>query len=124
MRLTFRLSLHFFNEVKENFTTDDVRLESNFTTNKTIKFTEKSFFYIILGHTQSQLGESGGIENFVQLIPAFYKSDKPVDITGIDRTNWNCDCIQGSIVNGIRQSIHTLLLSVHLRVIKYKKNQE
>ena len=31
-------------EVKVNITIDDIRLKSNLTTNKTIKFTKKSFF--------------------------------------------------------------------------------
>ena len=55
--------------VKVNITVDDVRLRSNLTTNKTIKFTKKSFFfYIILGFTQSRSGESGDIPGFFQLI--------------------------------------------------------
>ena len=60
-------------EVKVNFTNDDNRLKSVLTTNKTVKFTEKSFFYIILGFTQSHSGELGDIEGFVQLIPATLK---------------------------------------------------
>ena len=40
-------------EVKVNNTIDDIRLKSNLTTNKTIRFTKKSFFYVILGFTQS-----------------------------------------------------------------------
>ena len=41
------------NEVKIKFTNDDVRLRSNLTTNKTIRFTKTSFFCTILGFTQS-----------------------------------------------------------------------
>ena len=33
--------------VKINITSDDIRLKSNLTTNKTIRFTEKSFSYYI-----------------------------------------------------------------------------
>ena len=33
------------NEVKANITIDDIGLRSNLTTNKTIKFTKKPFFY-------------------------------------------------------------------------------
>ena len=40
-------------DVKVNITIDDIRLKSNLTTNKSIRFTKKSFCYIILGSTQS-----------------------------------------------------------------------
>ena len=92
-------------EVKVNITIDDVRLKSNLTTNKTIRFTKKSFFYVILGFTQSHSGELGDIEGFVQLIPGSYISDRPINISGIDKIHLKCDCIQGSIVNGTREPI-------------------
>ena len=34
-----------------------------------------------------------------------YKSDRPIDITGIDKIHLKCDCVQGSIVNGKREPI-------------------
>ena len=91
--------------VKVKVTIDDIRLKSNLTTNKTSKFTKKSFFYIFLGFTQSHLGELPDIEVFVQLKPCTYKSDKPVNITGIDKIHLKCDCMHGSIVNGTREPI-------------------
>ena len=39
--------------VKVSVTIDDIRLKSNLKTNQTLIFTEKSFFYTILGFTQS-----------------------------------------------------------------------
>ena len=36
-------------EVKTNIAIDDIRLKSNITTDKTIKFTKKHLFYIIFG---------------------------------------------------------------------------
>ena len=39
------------------------------------------------------------------MIAGLYKSDKPINITGIDKNHLKCDCIQGSIVNGIREPI-------------------
>ena len=39
--------------VKVNITIDDIRLKSNLKINQTLIFTEKSFFYTILGFTQS-----------------------------------------------------------------------
>ena len=92
-------------DVKVKITIEDIRQKSNLTTKKTIRFTKKSFFYVILGFSQSHSGELGDIEEFVQLVPTTYKNDKPINITGIDRIHLKCDCIQGSIVNGTREPI-------------------
>ena len=91
--------------VKINVTIDDIRLKSNLKINQTLIFTEKSFFYTILGFTQSRSYPLDDIDGFYQLIAGSYKSDKPINITGIDKIHLKCDCIQGSIVNGIREPI-------------------
>ena len=39
------------------------------------------------------------------MIAGSYKSDRPINITGIDKFHLKCDCIQGSIVNGFREPI-------------------
>ena len=39
------------------------------------------------------------------MIAGSYKSDKPINITGIDKIHLKCYCIQVSIVNGIREPI-------------------
>ena len=91
--------------VKVNITIDDIRLKSNLKINQTVIFTEKSFFYTILGFIQSRSYPLDGIDGFYQLIPGSYKSDKPVNITGNDKIHLKCDCIQGSIVNGTREPI-------------------
>ena len=39
------------------------------------------------------------------MIAGSYKSDRPINITGIDKIQLNCDCIQGSILNGMREPI-------------------
>ena len=39
------------------------------------------------------------------MIAGTYKSDKPNNITGIAKILLNCDCINGSIANGIREAI-------------------
>ena len=52
-------------EVKVKISVDDVRVKSNLTGNKTKQFTEKSFFYTILGFSQSNSGPLGDIENVV-----------------------------------------------------------
>ena len=95
-----------------NITIDDIRLKSNSKINQTLLFTEKSFFYTILGFTQSRSYPLDDIDGFYQLIAGSYKSDKPNNITGIDKIHLKCDCIQGSIVNGIREPIlYSLALS-------------
>ena len=93
------------NNVKVNITIDDIRLKSNLKINQTLIFTEKSFFYTILGFTQSRSYPLDDIDGFYQIIAGLYKSDKPINITGIDKIHLKCDCIQGSIVNGIREPI-------------------
>ena len=91
--------------VKVSITIDDIRLKSNLKINQTLIFTNKSFFYTVLGFTQSHQGPLNDIEGFYQILAGSYKSDKPINTTGIDKIHLNCDCIQGSIVNGIREPI-------------------
>ena len=90
---------------KVNITIDDIKLKSNLNTNQTLLFTERSFFYTILGFTQSRSYPLDDIDSHYQIIAGSYKSDKPINITGIDKIHLKCDCIQGSIVNGVREPI-------------------
>ena len=39
------------------------------------------------------------------MIARSYKNEKPINITGIDKVHLNCDCINGSILNGIREPV-------------------
>ena len=94
--------------MKGNITVDDIRLRSKLTNNKTIRLTKECIFQRILGFMQShpgRLGRLGDIESFVQLIPGTYRSDKPINITGIDEFLLKCDCNDGSIVNGLREPL-------------------
>ena len=91
--------------MKINVTIDDVRLKSNLKTNQTLIFTEKSFFYTILGFTRSHSYPLEDIDGFYQLIAGSYKGNKPINITGIDKIHLKADCIEGSIVNGFRGPI-------------------
>ena len=79
--------------VKVTITDDDIRLKSNLKNNQTSMFTNKSFFYTILGFTQSRQGPLDDIESFYQKLPRLYKSDKPINITGIDPVHLKCDCM-------------------------------
>ena len=91
--------------VKVNITIDDVRLKSNLKINQTLVFSEKSFFYTVLGFTRSRSYPLDDIDGFYQLIAGSYKSDRPINITGTDKIHLKCDCIYGSIVNGLREPI-------------------
>ncbi len=75
--------------VKVNITIDDIRLKSNLKINQTLIFTEKSFFYTILGFTQSHQGPLNDIHGYYQLIAGSYKSEKPINIIGIDKIHLN-----------------------------------
>ena len=90
--------------VKVNVTIDDVRLKSNLKINQTLIFTERSFFYKILGFTRSHSYPLNDIDGFYQFSGS-YKSDRPINITGIDKVHIKADCVNGSIVNGVRQPI-------------------
>ena len=91
--------------VKVTVSIDDIRLKSNLKTNQTLIFTEKSFFYTILGYTQSRSYPLEDINGHYQLIAGSYKSNKPINITGIDKIHLKCDCIHGSILKGKREPI-------------------
>ena len=91
--------------VKVTVSIDDIRLKSNLKANQTLIFTEKSFFYTILGYTQSRSYPLEDINGHYQLIAGSYKSNKPINITGFDKIHLKCDCIHGSIVNGNREPI-------------------
>ena len=77
--------------VKINITIDDIRIKSKLKTNQTLIFTEKSFFYTILGFTRSRSYPLDDIDGFYQLIPGSYKSNKRINFTGIDKIHLKCD---------------------------------
>ena len=91
--------------VKINISIDERKYKTDLKINQTLIVTNKSFFYTILGFTQSHQGPLNDIEGFYQILPGSYKSDKPINITGIDKVHLKCDCIDGSIMNGIREPI-------------------
>ena len=39
------------------------------------------------------------------MIAGFYKRDKPIKITGIDKVHLKCNVVDGSIVNGVREPV-------------------
>ena len=92
-------------DVEVKFSMDDVRLGSKLSANRTIKFTKNSFFSNVLGFVKSHQEPLDDIPGFYQIIPGSYKSDKPINIIGVDKVHLKCDCVDGSIVNGIRQPV-------------------
>ena len=68
-------------------------------------FTNKSFFYTILGFTQSHQGPLNDMKGFHQILPGSYKSGKLFNITGNDKVQLKADCIHGSIANGVCELI-------------------
>ena len=63
------------------------------------------FFYTVLGFTGSRSYPLDDIDRFYQLIAGSFKSDRPINISGINENHLKCDCIQSSIVNGVRETI-------------------
>ena len=61
----------------------------------TLRFDKKSFFNTLLGHDPY----------FDYKIPGVYSSDKILNINTTNKINLKCDCIDGSIQNGLRQPI-------------------
>ena len=84
---------------------DEKKYKTDLQINQALIFTNKSFFYTILGFSQSHSYPLDDIDGFYQLIPGSYKSEKPINITGIDKVYLKCDCIDGSMKNGIREPI-------------------
>ena len=93
------------NNIKIDITIDERKYKNDLKINQTLIFTNKSFFYTILGFTQSHSYPLDDLEGFYQLIPGSYQSERPINITGIDKVHLKCDCIDGSIMNGIREPI-------------------
>ena len=93
------------NNVKINVVIDEKKYKTNLKTNQTLIFTNKSFFYTILGFTHSHYYPLDDIDGFYQLIAGSYKSDKPINITGIDKVHLKCNVVDGSIVNDVRETI-------------------
>ena len=67
------LKFLLLDDVKVNITIDNVRLKSNLKNNQTLIFTKRSFFYSLLGFTQSRSSPLSDIEGFVQTIPGTYE---------------------------------------------------
>ena len=92
-------------KVKMSITIDVIRIKSNLKINQTLIFTEKSFFYRFLGFTRSRSYPPDDIDGFYQLVAGSYKGDRPINIIGIDKVHIECNVVDGSIVNGCKETI-------------------
>ena len=63
------------------------------------------FFYTFSGFNRSHSCPLDDIEGFYQLIAQSYISNRPVNITGVNEIHLKCNCIDRSIVNGVREPI-------------------
>ena len=117
---TLNYILH--DNVKVSVTIDDDRLKSILKINQTLIFTEKSFFYTILGFTRSNIYPLDDFEGFYQLIAGSYKGDTPFNVNGIDKVHLKCNVVDGSILNGCREPIlYSFALSSQRVHKKYKE---
>ena len=73
--------------MKVSVTIDDVRLKSNLKIKQTLILKKKSIFYTSVGFTRSRSYLLDDIDGFYQLFAESYKSDKPFNITGIDKVD-------------------------------------
>ena len=78
-------------DFKFNIIPDTISMKSVLTTSNPIHF--NSDFNKVLGFTQRDYP------------PRTHTSEKPVMITTTDKVHLKCDCVDGSIVNGIREQI-------------------
>ena len=88
--------------MKVSITIANISSKCNLNISQTLIITKKSFFYTILGFIQSRSVVLSDIEGIIQLIPRSYRNDKPINTTGIGEIYIKCDCVNGSLVNGIR----------------------
>ena len=93
------------NNAKIDISIEGRKYKTDLKTNQTLIFTNKSFFYTILGFIRSHSFPLEDIEGFYQSIAGLYKSERPINITGTDKVHLKSDCIDGSIMNGTREPI-------------------
>ena len=91
--------------VKLSVSIDEKKYKTELKINQTLIITNKMFFFTTLRFTQSHSYPLDDIDGFYQLISGSYKIEKPINITGTDKVHLKCNCIDGSIVNGIREPI-------------------
>ena len=87
--------------MEKNVTIDEKKIKPDLKNNQTLIFTDKSSFYTILGSTQSHSYSFFYIDGFYQSIAGSYKSEKPINITSVDKVHLKCNCFDGSKTIGV-----------------------
>ena len=82
---------HLCNHIEFNIQADTISMKSILSTSNHIVF--NSELNNLLGFTKTRYSEGT------------HRSEKPVLITTTDKVHLKCDCVDGSIVNGIREQI-------------------
>ena len=112
-------------EIKESNTINDISLRSNLTTNKTIENTKISLLFTIVGFTQSHSGPlNDPPKGYIQKTSGTYKSDKSINITGIDETHSKCHFNCRSFLMVPENQFCTVLHEIKNQNIKYTRKQE
>ena len=111
-------------KTKISVTKADVRIKSNLKISQTSIFAEKSFIYTILGFIRSRSYPLYDIDRVYQLIAGSYKSDRPINITGIDKIRLNVIVYKITLLTVSENQFCTPLCLVQLRDIKHSANQE
>ena len=99
------LQLILPDNVKVTVTIDNPRIKSKLKIEQNLIFTDKIFFHTLLGLTRSLSYALNDIDGFYQLIAGSYKSNEAINFTAIDKVLLKSDCINLSIVNGVREPI-------------------
>ena len=69
----------------------------------TLRFNEKSFFHTLLGFTP--YWDYKPTNSNRDVIPGVYTSNKILNLSSTNKIHLKCDCIDGSIQDGVRQPI-------------------
>ena len=92
-------------ETKINTTSDDIRLRSNFNSNKTIKLTKFRFLQKIRLYSITPRSIERSPAGYFQNIAGTYKSEKTININGFDKCLLKWHCISDSILTGVPKPI-------------------
>ena len=110
-------------EVKVKITIDDIRLRSNLTTKKLIRFTKYRFF-VILSFVKSHSGPLSYIPGFGFWFQEVINVINLIILQELIKFNWNVIALTVVLSMISENQYKTLLLSVHLHVLKCLNNLE
>ena len=110
--------------MKISVTIDDLRMKSNLKINQSLIFTERFFFYTILGFTRSRSYPLEDTDGFYQLIVGSNKTDRTFKVTGINKVHLNVIVIMVVLSMGQENEFCTVLLCLHHTDVKITTDLE